>query len=320
MNNNNSYHFSSLNDLLTSYGSTYLLDSLNLYLLTSVSIVGLVVSILSYRIFRLDQFKIALYSYLQVYSVNSAVICFLSFFQFTYGTYRIFNWSNSYYTHALNSYLLAPALTTCYFYSSILDIIVQLESISIYYKKLKIRLAPRRVCLIAFIACVFINSPFYFTNKPLARTYQLPDKTNYTIWFPGLTSFAKTTVGVISTSFLYLVRDLFVLFIQLIMNIVSIYKLKKFLANKVKLNKDEEKSKQVTKRASQMVIMVCMLSSLEHLLFLGCIIYPYFRFDTRVYYCYFSINVFLPLKRALDFLIYILFNNNFRNAIANRFV
>lgn len=129
------YYYYSVDQILNWYGSYLILDELNLYLVTSVSLIGFALNVVSYfilsnrSVFRpsLDLFK-----YLRVYSVNNAVFCLLTALGFVQFTYRIFPWTNSYWPFVYIDYIFVPVQTILYTYCSFLNIAILIDRIAIY--------------------------------------------------------------------------------------------------------------------------------------------------------------------------------------------
>ena len=176
--------------LLTTYGSTWILDNLNLYLFTIVSIFGLFVSILSLLVFQDKEFNIPLYAYLRVHSINNTILSLISIFNFIYSSYRILSWSNAYWTQVYYNYIYIPLSVLSYFYSSALSVIILLDRISYFVNRVKIifLFSPYRMSLVIFLICFIINFPFNFVFTPTSFTGNIDSNTEFTVWFRYLSS------------------------------------------------------------------------------------------------------------------------------------
>ena len=197
-NNQTIGYFYTLDDLLTSYGSTWILDILNLYLFTIISILSLIANLISFIIFCKMINSLPLNQYLRVYCVSNVCISLVSVFNFLATSYRLINWSNSFWTQAYYNYVYTPVANLSYFYSGVLDIVILLERIAIFNKLVKTyldKLSPTFVCTVLFALCTFIDFPYFFVYVPFSFTAKLDANTSYTIWFSDASPFAKSIAG-----------------------------------------------------------------------------------------------------------------------------
>jgi hypothetical protein len=102
---NSTYYYNSLDDLLTSYGSTWALDNWSFLPFTITSIIGFILNILAFAVFQDGEFNIPLYGFLRVYCLNNVCICFFSIFNFTYNSIRLFSFANSYWAQFYYDYI-----------------------------------------------------------------------------------------------------------------------------------------------------------------------------------------------------------------------
>ncbi len=119
------YYYYTVDALFTYHGSTWILDNLNLYLITLVSTLAFILNILSFVVFFDKEFNINLYSYLWVYTANNILTCVLWIFNFTFSTIRILPWTNSYPSQVYYNYIVIPVSVLCYFYNGVLSAIIQ---------------------------------------------------------------------------------------------------------------------------------------------------------------------------------------------------
>jgi hypothetical protein len=180
-----------------------------------------------------------------------------------------------------------------------------------------------KASIVGFVICLAINFPFFFVFAPGSRTFGTvvtDDGTviyGFTIWFTGLTDFAKTDVGKIILYTIYVIRDLFLMIVEIVLNCVSVYYIRLFLQKKsnlvrpksmnlaitnstsntmmntvedsrpkmssvksrkeVKQTSSEDSSMRAELRAAIMVVIMCGLSITEHVMLLTCIIYPLYN-------------------------------------------
>jgi hypothetical protein len=278
---NSSNYFYTLDAVLTKYGSNFYLDLFNLVPFTLVSTIGFVLNTLSFVIFLDQEFKgIHLYSFLRVYSINNMIMCFLNIFNFMYSSIRILPWSNSYWTQIYSNYIYIPITNLNYLFGSLLDIVILLNRISYFnvFVKRHIKLSPPKICLIAFIVSLIVEFPFFFVFMPNSHTSVLRDGSTFTIWFGDVTRFSQTEIGTITTFITYGLRDILVMLIILVLNIISAWLLKRHLRAKTRLVRHKMEALNIVEnnaasstsfglnriskadnRSSVMVILMCML-------------------------------------------------------------
>jgi hypothetical protein len=331
--NNSNYEYT-LDAVLTKYGSNFYLDLFNLVPFTLVSVVGFVLNTFSFVAFLDDEFKgIHLYSYLRVYCINNMIMCFLNIFNFVYSSIRILPWSNSFLTQLYSNYVYIPITNFNYFYGSLLDIVILLNRISYFNATVKncIKFSPLTICSISFLVCLIVEFPFFFFFMPNSHTATLKDGTIFTIWFSDMTQFAQSTSGSVLKFLMYGLRDILVMLIILVLNVISTCLLKQHLSQKLRLVRYRMEELHISegnaelstsfglnriskadKRSSIMVIIMCILTIGEHLLVLLSVVYPYFNFDFNMFVFYTVNNFFWPVKRCGDFFLFFYFNKKFR--------
>jgi hypothetical protein len=235
--NASSYYYYTLDALFTAYGSTWILDNLNLYPFVIVGILGALLNLFAFIIFLDREFSITLYNYLRVYTLNNTIMCLISISNFFWDTYRILPWSNSYWTQVWLNFVYTPISNVSYFYSSLLDICILLDRIATFNSFVRscMTLPCRFVCLITLLVTLVIDLPYFFVFVPAYNVSKLNATTEITIWFSSTSSFATSTAGTVVTFVVYALRDVLVMVIQIVLNIVSVLLLREHLQNKLKL-------------------------------------------------------------------------------------
>lgn len=342
--NYTTYTYYDLEYLLRTYGSTWTLDILNLTVFTAVSVIGLILNLFGLVVF-LDksEFNIPLYQYIRVSLVANSILCLASVFNFLATSYRLIAWSNSYWTQAYYNYVYSCIINLSYFYVSVLDIVILLDRIANFDKRFKtwFKLSPYTICIVIFVICALIDSPYYFVFMPGSFTAYLDRNTTFTIWFANTTPFAQSPVGRIVNFTLCAVRDGLVMIIHIVLNIISIHMLKNHLRKKkritqgpgtlignvtflrehltnsteqVVVNKMSSKdaAAKADLNATLMVIIMCILSICAHVFTLTMILYSNLHFNLLVFILYFIGDFFLPLKAMLDFFLLLRFNKKFK--------
>src|SRR5690606_39045669 len=128
----------SLDEWLTIYGHYYWLDYLWFYPNTLFSIMGVILNLFSFYVFRdTETFNIPFYEYLRVYCINSAIANFFDIILFTANSYRLFMWANAYWSHFYYLYIYLPIVNVNYFYGTFLDIFITLDRIAKFNQSVK---------------------------------------------------------------------------------------------------------------------------------------------------------------------------------------
>jgi hypothetical protein len=338
--------YPTMDELFKMYGSTWALDSINLFGYTAVSIAGFILSAFSLVILRSDEFKIPLYAYLRVYCLSNIICSFINIFNFVFSTYRIFEWSNSYGAQVYYNYILIPVVNISYFYGSVLNIVIILDRISYFDFRMRtfFKLSPYVISMIAFVVIFVIDIPYYFIYVPYSTDVKLNRTFTFTVWYSYPSEFATTLLGQVLLYIIYALRDVALTFVLIGLNMVSIYKLKRHFTKKVRIkstgpsfttmhsvttrqnvstflqNNDKEggEGRKVTRsdeRATIMAIFMCSFSVFEHGVIVFTIVYSYFYFDLTVFVFYMISDGTQPLKSCFDFIILVAFNKVFRKAV-----
>jgi hypothetical protein len=350
LNSSNEYLYPTLDNVLTAYGSTWALDYIHLYGYTFVSIAGFVLSFFSFKIFLDTEFNIPLYAYLRVYCINNAISSFVSIFSFTYTTYRIFDWSNSWTTQFYYNCIMVPIVNISYLYCSVLNIVITLDRISYFNARMRnfFKLSPYKISLISFVVSFLVDLPYCFIYVPTPAEVKLNQTFTFTIWYSYPSEFASTLLGQILLYIIYALRDVGVTFIQIGLNIVSIYLLKKHFSKKIRIKKrsrnsfsmqaisikqnlpmaeksngtEVDKQRKGTKsmtrsdeRATIMAICMCVFSVFEHGFMVFTIVYSYFYLNLSVFVFYMIADGSQPFKCCFDFFIFLAYNKVFRKSV-----
>ena len=218
-------------------GFSEIIENLNIYLLTSLNILGLILNIVSFFIFKNDRFKSTpIFDYFKVYTLNSAIICLFMSTNFLSATYEHFDFSYKQEMKLYSCYVYSSIFTTTYFYSAVLDIYISLERLFNFkpsLNKLK-NVSYKIVCSILFIISLTINFPYFFIYEPISLDASLDGKSISKVYLFGFSAFGKSETGKTITLVIYFIRDVITLFMEVIFNAISLVLLKK----RVSLKKD----------------------------------------------------------------------------------
>jgi hypothetical protein len=244
----NSITYFSFEFWLLVFGSTIYIDTLLFLIIPLMSVFGLVINLIGFRVLLNEQFKsLRLYAYLRVYLLNSCCLCLIMIGIFV-SSRRYVSALNNYYSYFFISHIFAPIVVTCYSYAGVLDIVILLDRISMLTRN-KInfinKLSTNMVCLIAFIFNIFLTFTWYYALYPNSLTVDLSSTEAYTFHFFDLNNFTKSELFFIIRLVQTVLRDLIVTLAQVGLNCVSINLLKKHLIKKSKmLNNSTAKSLQ----------------------------------------------------------------------------
>jgi hypothetical protein len=227
----------SLDALLTNFGQTWLFNSLWFYPSVIVSSLGTIFNIVSLIVFRDKEFDTSLYSYLRVYSLNSMQVCFFGIFLFAANSKRMFPWGNAWWTHAYWLYWYCPVAVTGYVYGTLLDILITLDRISTFNKRVQVffKYSPRVMALITLGISVIIQFPWYFVFVPASLVVTLDTGHVYEIWYAGQSAFAYSNAGQIVLYIIYGFRDITLMLVMIALNFTSVRYIKTYLSKKSQL-------------------------------------------------------------------------------------
>ena len=110
------------------FGVTSELDILYMYILTTFSLVSFILNLMVFKILLKGKFNLSVvYSYFRLYIFNSLLISILLMATFVGNTYRTFKFTNTLASLTFAIYVNTPLLSSLYFYSTLLEIIIIVE-------------------------------------------------------------------------------------------------------------------------------------------------------------------------------------------------
>jgi hypothetical protein len=224
---------------LKQVGSYPLYDTLFLVAFPIVGAISFTLNLISYHLFSAPYFtkKKPLYTFLRLYSLNSAIINLIFAFSFLLDSRRYVTFANTELATWLRCFVKIPILNLCYFFSSIMDVVFSLER----YAELKMtsstmklnfrNINPLKLCASLFTTCFIVNLPYLFVFEPSKRlltlniTNTMPNMTNsssFYIYHYKETQFALTDTGIAIKNTLYGIRDVLTLVMLILINFLSI--------------------------------------------------------------------------------------------------
>jgi hypothetical protein len=225
------------NHISQNLGSTWLLDSIYLFIMSPLGFTGFVLNILVLFVLlpRVKQANhIRLFKYLIVYSLNSAVICFLLTFIFIHlSPAEYLGFTFTYVSKFYSCHILVYLTLGLCFFGYLLDIIILIDRLSLFlsYKISRLnQIKPFTKCFIILIICLFINSPLLFSMK-IIESNNLHESNNTNDC--NLATFSKKTEGHKVGIFLIFIRDIFALIFEITMTGLSIYYYKNFTSKSI---------------------------------------------------------------------------------------
>jgi hypothetical protein len=232
---NYSIEYYSLDYWLNAFGSNYFIDSIYLFLLPPLSLFGLILNVIAFKVLSTSQFQqIRLYDYQKVYLINSSCVCLASIFTFLLT--RLFI---NFYSYEANIYIAHVYLTVInvgYFYSGSMDVFIVLDRISILKNK-QIRIinkySPYSICFALLILVLIVEIPYYFKFYAASITVSLSPTENITLQYVGSSEFSRSPLGLTLSNAQYIIRDFLTISVSSLLNAYSIYLLKKLHTNKL---------------------------------------------------------------------------------------
>ena len=322
---------------ITFFGSSILIDQINLYFLTPLSLIGAVLNLLSFIVFSQKDFSsINLCSYLKILTLNSLAVNLLQSTVFFFTNYRFFEFTNTVQMVNYYSYFYFPFISVTYTFGNIIAIIINLERIfqakkrADYFKKLNSKV----VGLVLFVVCILLNIPLFLTYTPSNKQLPIGPSSFFTVHYNTYTQFSTGLFGKITTYILYGLRNIVIYLIEIVVNVVLVLSLKSFLkkkqqltgkfySNKISFNgsieqsnaKNYTKSKKLEFKSTVMVLIICLLSTLEHSFYIAYTLYILFNFDFVTNVLFVVSNFLITFKHFFNIVLFCVFNKVFRKNI-----
>ena len=181
---------------LSLVGSTKLLDSLYLYVLTPISAMAFILNSIALKIFFKKTFQNStFYSYLKMLVINSLFLSLLQTTAFTNKTYRLFSFTNTYEAMFYGCYFYTPLVSILYINISLLEICIIVRRI-LYFNKypfiFRKYFKTKIVCSILLLISILVNFLIYFMFKPYYVQVIIEDNSLFGINFIIQTEFFLT--------------------------------------------------------------------------------------------------------------------------------
>ena len=314
---------------LEMFGMSWMVNCLFLLLVSPFNLVGIVLNIISFLILCNKKFKKnELYSYLRVNVLNSLLINILELFISLPHTYMLSDFANSPLNSFYFCYIYSPLCNFAVLYGSLMDIRISIERIAQFTPKIEIlhKKQPFFVSMLLFVISMLISIQFIFQFEPLVMTVKIDPNTEYVINIWKFSDFGKSRIGSIITYLTYAFRDVFILAIEIGMNILMAILFKNYLSKKSTLQNPTNSNiinnrsiSRSNRNATVMVILMSSLSVLQHIFFLIMTTYFVFYIDETGFFIGIDHNFVLSLKHFSNFVFLIIFNKEFRCVIKKYF-
>lgn len=232
--------------------STWLTDSISLFIMPIIVILGLITNLLGFFILHFKQeFNLNIYFYLKVYFLNGFVTNSFGVLFVFCNARRYLGFSNSWVSMMYLNQIGSPAVNTCYFYNNMIDIMLTLDKLTIFIKSLsvfknKYLKNPLIVSVVLCAYCVIVNLPIFFTAIPDTWIVKLSPNETYIFYDYRITDFNQTPTGIVFSFIDYVLRDILPFVIIVILNVLLIVLLKRYM-NKRKSLTGNSRKRSVTK-------------------------------------------------------------------------
>ena len=221
-------------------GSTWLSDTISVYLIAPIGFITICLSILSFISFvKMNKnLETNLTKYFRAYTLTSVVGCLMATFYFLisprYFDFASYSFLISFYRCKLSQYI-----TTLNFYANVLDCLILLERNACFLDKMKqfSKLNPYLVSFIVFIICNIINSPYLFYSFTREENEYISAMNNFDLknfTYCQRNPFFQAILGQIVLIIVIITRDIIILILQISFSIASIVYFKQY----VKLKRD----------------------------------------------------------------------------------
>lgn len=234
MENNNNQEI----DKIDSLSSSSIYDAAYLFLFPPISIFSLIANLLVFYILSERYFqKKPIYEYLKVSCLNCSIVNLIYAISFICDSRRYLDISNTEFATQFRCYFKIPVTNTCYFYGSVLDIVLAIDRLVEFRTWAKVRfrqLNPTCVCVSLLAVCIVVNAPYLFVFEPKKQIDYIFESMNSSLnstevnqkevfyYDYGLSRFALTKEGRILMNVLYFVRDILTLVVLVSINLASL--------------------------------------------------------------------------------------------------
>ena len=311
-------------------GSNRLSDEIYLYALTPISILATVLNLVSFVVLlKRKKQTTAISLYLRLYILTSLLISLMQSLVFLHKSYGYLKLSNSYEAFFYRTYIYTPTLNALTQFQGFLDALISLNRLRACLPRLKHKLPipPLMICLCLFLVSILVSIQYIFTSSLHILTVKPSPTESLTLYMIQETNFTLSTSGEYLNSINYVLRDILVYLVVIILNVITLPKLKKILKEKKSttndnnVNLDQTNTLEINKTITALVL--CLISIIEHvvLIYVDFGMYSYDDASFNYMKCLFdSVEALaISIKQLANFFIFVLFLKAFRQDLKNLF-
>ena len=333
-----------------------IIENLYFFLLTPISIVGLILNFFSFIVILniKNKASVKFYSYLKIYTLSGSFICFFGIFAFYAFSPKYLKYDDDPYSRFFRCQVYMPILTLVYYFEKLIEILIIIDRLSIFMPKLKIvtEKSTTMIMSITMIISMIITSPEIFGNRFTGfKDKEVHDKIiDYTkdlMTICERIDFFRTDIGLDILKSTIFIRDILTSSIEMGLNITSIVYYMKFINKKSELKKTVfqknstpqtsssnndsntiviEKDKISKKDRSNFDKSIYVISLVVPFISIVCFIFASFtRFsiyinknNTLFYFIIFVAMLIGAVRITSNFFVFYFFNSNFRNVLEKR--
>lgn len=321
-------------------GSSWLYDSLYLFLIVPMGVFGTILNVISLVIFSRKEFiRVLLFQYFRIYTFISLVLSGTLSCAFFMSPRHLFNLSTSYSARIYKCLILPSYILPLFLlFSNSMGILVNLERASNFSNRfLRFKnTSPYLTSSILFIICVIVNLPTHFLVTPASDQEVRDAQLSYenVIKFRGVclrNPISLTIWGRVISIFGFAIKGVLVLILDISSNLASAYYLRKYHVKKIELTNNtdtnvtksakkkekEEKREKVRLNHTYMTIYLTLFAILMHLvIFSADLVIFFFSTNASVLFAFTFLTFFVAaFKQIVNFLFFYFFNRKFRQCL-----
>jgi hypothetical protein len=347
-NNASNQTFASIHAFLRAFGSSQVIEMLNISLFLLTSCLGIITNSISLVIFFKKEFVIPLYDYLRVYVMTGFG---MSIMQVTYPFFNcktlFFETSNSnwgvYYVTFV--YGVVQTILLCFIFMIDLVIVVdRIATFNLRFKSLYNRMHPNHIICILLVFSAIIMLPHRFSTDIIEhKLYETRTRKIVKLYFITVnTSFTNRFAGKLILNSIYVFRNGVTLILDITLNLISVYYFRKFaskrkrLVNMLSMSLDtasgsggslgkpstletrisKARTFKSERKAIFMVITLSVISVVYKTQMNVTFLYHFFgKSKLTLTGLYFMTNWFSSLRNVTSFFIFYVFDRNFKKAL-----
>ena len=327
-------------------GSSKILDSLYLYVLTPISALAIILNSIALHILHKKPFRNStFYEYLKIYTFNSLLLSLLQTTAFTNKTYRLFSFTNTYEAMFYGCYFYTPLVPIFYINISLLEICMVVRRI-FYFNKcrffIKKYFKTKIVCCFLFVLSISMNFIIFFLFKPYYLQVIIEDNSLFGINFIAPTDFFIAFSGTALMHLMFVVRDIIILLIKIILNIFLVSLVTRYIlklkneknefalrisasilnSNSATVSQSNKKCNYLTKTARNqtfLAIIMCIFSVIKHLFYITSYIIKFVYNDNFGFFIYYLFLLSISIESLSNIFVFYKLNNLFKRECAKFF-